>query len=523
MRGSSGPGRLAALILLASCWLALPVGAQAVELVIALSRPVSSADPHFHDQPGNNTLARHLFDTLVNSDGRHALAPGLAVSWRPLGDAGWEFRLRRGVKFHDGSDFSADDVIFSINRASRLPRSPAPFTRFVHTITAAERVDSYTVRFRTRGPNPFLPNDLSNVAILSRDAAEGKTSREITAGDGAVGTGPYRLVRWEPGPRVVLAKHPGYWGGEEPWDTVVLQPVIDDEARLLALTSGTAQLVERLSPAVFARLEKEGAFPLFRGTSNRLFLLELDSQRAKSPYVVAAKKNPLRDVRVRRAISLAIDRQALVTEAMLGVAVPAGQLMPQGFFGSLPGLRPDPYNPRRAKRLLARAGWPRGFRLTLHAPLSNHLNGADVPGRVAAMLTRVGIRTEADTMARSVFYPRAARLQFSLILVGWRASSGEASAPLRALLATYDRHGMGAANPGRYSNPKLDALLKKALRTVDDVQREALLREAQQIGLKDYGVIPLLFESNTWAAQPGIGYTPRADGLTLAMAARPDR
>jgi peptide/nickel transport system substrate-binding protein len=230
------------------------------------------------------------------------------------------------------------------------------------------------------------------------------------------------------------------------------------------------------------------------------------------------------DRRVREAISKAINRPAIVERVMEGVAIPAGQLLPEGFFGVSPKLKPETYDPEAAKKLLAEAGYPDGFGLTLHGPNDRYINDAKICQAIGQMLARIGIKAEVETMSKSVFFSKASRggpdksPAFSFILVGWGSGTGEASSPLKSLLHTYDKaRGFGASNRGRYSNAEVDRLIEQALATVDDAKREKLLQQATEVAIEDLGIIPLHYQVNVWATRKGLAYTPRTDEYTLAM------
>ncbi|MEL0099976.1 MAG: ABC transporter substrate-binding protein, partial [Opitutae bacterium] len=235
--------------------------------------------------------------------------------------------------------------------------------------------------------------------------------------------------------------------------------------------------------------------------------------------------NPLMDVRVRKAISLAIHRDAIVDKVMGGIAIKAGQLLPKGFHGVSNKMQPDPYDPETAKKLLAEAGYPNGFKMTIHGPNDRYINDAKIAEAIAQMLNRIGIEASVETMTKAVYFTRASRggpdksPEFSFMVLGWGAGSGEASSPLKALLHTYDKSkGMGAANRGRHSDPEVDALIQKALGTVDSDARGKLLAEATELAVgRNYGVIPLHYQVNTWATKAGMAYTARTDERTVAM------
>jgi peptide/nickel transport system substrate-binding protein len=225
---------------------------------------------------------------------------------------------------------------------------------------------------------------------------------------------------------------------------------------------------------------------------------------------------------VRKAISKAINRQALVERVMEGEAVPTGQLLPEGFFGYTKNIKPEPYDPEGAKKLLAEAGYPNGFGLTIHSPNNRYVNDAKVAQAVAQMLTRVGIATRVEAIPPATFFPQATEGRFSFILVGWSSGTGEASSPLKALIATPSKEkGFGTANRGHYSNPKVDLMLEDALVTVDDAKREALLQRATELAINDTAIVPLYHQVSLWGTRNGISYVPRTDENTLAHKFRP--
>lgn len=510
---------------LASVSLATP--ALAKDLTIALASEPTSIDPHFHNLGPNNAFATHIFDRLVKTDEKQSLIHGLAVSWKPLDDTTWEFKLRKDVKFHDGSPFTADDVIFTFERAPNVPNSPSSYATYIKGKTV-QKIDDHTVHIKTKRPYPLMPNDMSTFPIVSKKSGAGAKTEDFNSGKAAIGTGPYKFVEYVPGDRIVITRNDDYWGDKAKWDKVTFKPIKSGPSRVAALLAGDVDVIESVPTTDIERLKNEPKVQLSQGISNRVIYLHLDHDRDASPFVKAKDgsniKNPLKDPRVRLAISKAINRDAIVERVMEDVAIKAGQLLPEGFFGVSPKLAPLEHDPNAAKKLLTDAGLANGFSITIHGPNDRYINDAKIAEAVAQMLTRIGIKTAVETMPRSVYFKRASRggpdktPEFSFILVGWGAGSGEASSPLKSLIHTYDKsRGFGASNRGRYSNAEIDKLIEDALATVDDAKRQKLLAKATEMAIADVAIIPLHYQVNTWAAKKGLKYKARTDERTVAM------
>lgn len=515
-------GKRAAMLGVAATALFAGQAASAEDLTIALASEPTAMDPHYHNLGPNNQISYHIFDRLINQGPNQELNPGLATSWEPIEDTVWEFKLREGVTFHDGSPFTADDVAFTIERAPNVPDSPSSFATYTAQITEVEIVDDHTVRIHTAEPYPLMPNDLSTIAVISREAGEGATTADYNSGEATVGTGPFKFVEYVPGDRIVMEVNEDYWGEVPEWDQVTFRPITSGPARVAALLAGDVDVVEGVPTSDISQLEENPDVDLSQGVSNRVIYLHIDSDREVTPMVTAKDgseiENPFTDVRARQAISMAIDREAIVDEVMEGVAIPAGQLLPEGFFGVSPDIEVPEYDPEQAQALLAEAGYPDGFALTIHGPNDRYINDAEIVQAIAQMLSRIGIDTTVDTMPRSVYFGRASNLEFSLMLVGWGSGTGEASSPLKSLIGTYDPDkGWGASNRGRFSNEEVDALLDEALRTVNDERREELLIEATELAMEQVAIIPTHFQVNTWGTRAGLQYQPRTDEYTLAF------
>jgi len=521
--------RLSRLLTMFFACLTLPAAAQ--ELTIALSTPVTSLDPHFHNLSPNNGMSKHFFDPLVKQDEHQNLKPGLAESWKPLDATTWEFKLRKGVKFHDGSEFTADDVIATFKRVPNVPNSPSSLAIYTRPIKEATAPDKYTLRLRTEKPYPLLPNDLSGVQILPKKVADSARTEDFNSGKAMIGTGPYKFAEYAAGDRVAMVVNDKYWGPRPAFAKVRYRMISNSAARVAALLAGDVQMIEGVPTADIAQLKKDARVTLASAVSNRIIYLHMDQMREKnSPFVTDTagkpmEANPLRDVRVRKAISKMIDRDAIVSRIMEGQGQPAGQLLPDFFYGTSKRLKPDKYDPEGARRLLAEAGYPNGFGLTLHTPNNRYINDEKVAQAVAQFLTRGGIPTKVEAMPSAVFFSRGTKLEFSFLLAGWGAETGENSSPLRSLLATFDAAaGMGFSNRGRFSDAGVDALLSTALTTIDDTKRGLMLAAAAEKAVGELqGLVPLHYEVSTWAMRKGIAYKARADQYTFAFEVTPAR
>jgi peptide/nickel transport system substrate-binding protein len=511
-----------------TAWLAC--GAQAQELVVGLATPITSLDPHFHNLGPNNSLGKHVFESLVVMDEKQTIRPGLAESWKALDETTWEFKLRKGVKWHDGSDFTADDVVATLKRVPNVPNSPASFATYTRPIKEAIAVDKLTLRFKTENAHPLLPNDLVGVMIVPKKIAETAKTEEFNAGKALIGTGPFKYQEYVAGDRVVITRNDAYWGQKPAWKTVRFRMITNSAARVAALLAGDVQMIESVPTADIPKLSKDARVTLTSAVSNRVIYLHLDSARDQTPAITdksgkALDKNPLKDVRVRKAISKALDRNAIVSRIMEDQAQAAGQLLPEIFFGTSKKLPPDKYDPEGARKLLAEAGYPNGFAITLHTPNNRYINDEKTAQAVAQFLTRVGIDTKVEAMPSSVFFSRANKLEFSFYLAGWGAETGENSSPLRALIATFDKAaGAGVANRGRFSDAGVDALIQTALTTIDDTKRGIMLAAASEKAIGELqAVVPIHYEVSSWALKKGLTYTGRADQYTFAFLVRPGR
>jgi peptide/nickel transport system substrate-binding protein len=493
-------------------------------LRIGVGTEATTLDPHFYNLTPNSETSYHIFEYLVSWDEAQNLGPGLASSWTQPADDTWVFNLREGVTFQDGTPFTAEDVVFSINRAPNVPNSPASFGQFTARIVKAEATAPHTLKITTNGPHPYLLSDMTQIAVVSHIIGANATTEDYNSGKAAIGTGPYRLKEWVRGDRLVYERNEKYWGTKPAWKTVLVKPITAPAARVSALLAKDVDLINQIPSTDIKRLRQTSGIRVQETPEPRLFYMSPDVERDKSPFVTDKQgnpldRNPLKDVRVRRAISKAMNRDQLVERIMDGLGESAGQFVPEKISGANPAMKPESFDIEGAKKLLAEAGYPDGFGMTIHGPNDRYVNDAKILQAVAQMLTRIGIAVKVETLPKSVYFTRVANFEFSFQLVGTSADIGGGGYSVeKYLVHTPDaKRGLGAGNRGHYSSPKVDALLDKASVTLDQAAREKLLQDvaAAAIG-EDVALIPLFFGMNTWAMASNLNYVPRSDGFTLA-------
>jgi len=431
------------------------------------------------------------------------------------------------VKWHDGWDFTADDVVVTIERVPNVRNSPGTFAGMIRAVTRAEIIDPLTIRFHTVAPHPLLPTELNSAQIISRYAGTGAETEDYNAGRAAIGTGPYRLASYRHGDRTEFTRNKNYWAGPQPWARVSYRFIANDASRTAALLTGDVDVIDQVPSSDLERLRRDQRITLYEIQGLRLIYLWFDYSRAENPIPVSDNegkpftRNPFHDVRVRRAVSIAIDRNALTERVMEGTAKPTGQWPPPGAFSYNPDVPTPRFDADGARRLLAEAGFPQGFRLTLAAPYDRGPNDARVAQAVAQMWTHVGLRTEVQTLPWTTYAARNSRQEFNARMGGWGRVTGEASYMLVNIFFDREKR-RGVANSSRYSNPALDALTEQAAATLDDAEREKLLREAvKNVTTDEPAMTPLFQLVNVWAARRGFAHTPRMDERTTAMAVEP--
>jgi peptide/nickel transport system substrate-binding protein len=500
-------------------------------LTIGVRAGPESMDPHYTGTGTHAEAMKHVFDTLITSGDQLQLEPGLAESWKAIDDTTWEFKLRKGVKFHDGSEFTAEDVKFSIERIPTVS-GPNPTTVYVRRVKETKILDPYTIRIVTDGPAPTLASDFVRLFIVSHTAAAGLTrdnhNEAFNTGKATIGTGPFKFVSWTPKSELVLERFDQHWRGAAPWQRVIRKEIPNDASRVAQLRAGQVDMIVRVPAADVPTLERESKLKVIKAPTVYIYNLTSDV-REKTPNVAARDgsplpTNPLRDPRVREALDLAIDRDALAEIAMEGLGTPTSQLMTKAMFGyndKLPVTKPDI---ARARKLLAEAGFPNGFKIMLSFTTDRLPGDRAVGTAVAQMLARIGLDVQPNGQPAAVLFPARARGEFSLLMTGWATLTGEAHYTLDALGHTYDAaKKAGAFNWYGYSNPKLDKALDQANVELDEGKRRALLEEAGAEFYNDRVVTSLVAISTAWAMQKDKVTlpTPRADEDTLAYDVKP--
>lgn len=520
---------------------ALSAPASAQSLVAAFASEPSSVDPLYHNLGPNNATRKHMFESLVGEGPDLAIIPKLAESWSSSEDGlTWTFNLRKGVKFHDGGDFTARDFLYTACRIPNVPNSPSSMAGFIKRAKSIEAPDDHTIKVTTPAPYPLLLTDFASFGVISasanghsgpvtysKDGCAGidsyLDSKAYNDGSATIGTGPYKFVSFTPGESVVMARNDDYWGDKPHWAEITIRPITNAGARVAALLAGDVDVIEKPPVQDLDRLRKDAKVAVVQGASSRVIYLHFDHVGEPSPGIDGTDgKNPLKDVRVRKAISLAINRPLIVDRIMGGLAVPARQLVPDFMVGVDKSIELEKPSMDEAKRLLAEAGYPNGFSLTIGSPNDRYINDSKIAQAVAQMLTRVGIKTDVDAMTASVFFKRRNKYEFSLYLAGWGSSGAGMASPLRALVASQSKEkGLGGTNRGRYSNAELDAVIEEALATVEPKAHQALLSKASKMVVDDVAILPLHYEVTPWALKAGLTMTPRADQHTVLTSVRP--
>ncbi len=508
---------------------------QANKLIAAAASEPTSVDPYFHNLSPNNVVAAIVFDTLVYSHATEGLKPRLATSWQQLPGDRVRINLRRGVKYHDGSDFTANDVVYSACRISRVENSPSSLAIQISDWQDIEVVDDYTIIVQKTGASPMLMAKAAAGFFIISDSIAGSAkvdfnggacdgfkyveTVEFEAGDATVGTGPYKLSEYTKGEKIVYTKFARYWGnyetgGNQPaqYDTLEIRPIKAAGARVAALIAGDVDMIEQPTVQDLPRLEKNPNISVAVTDSNRSIYVMFGMTEQVPDVEGTNGKNPFLDKRVRTALSLAIHRELLVDRIMGPLGIPATNIAPIGMFGIDPveGYR---YDPARAKQLLAEAGYPNGFTVTLGAPNDRYINDAKLAQAIAQMWTQIGVKTKVTAVTRSVFFGNRNKGMYPVWLAGWGDSLFDGESFVKALSATVNKgKKWGASNKGGYSHTAIDALVDQMANVADSKKRWQLISGAAAIVLEEKNWIATHYQIFPLALNSSVSYNPPAGG-----------
>jgi peptide/nickel transport system substrate-binding protein len=504
----------AALLALA---LALATAAGAKTLRFASAFEPGTMDPHALASLYNTRVLNQVYDTLVARDEAFALEPGLALSWSPVQPTAWRFRLRPGVHFHDGTPFTADDVVFTVERAL-APTSGVKTN--LPNVTGSRRVDDLTVDLITSVPTPVLPAALTNLRVASKawmlrhNAARPQdfgAKEDTFVSRNANGTGPFMLKEWVPDNRTVLVANPNYWGPRGNLTEVRFLVLGSASTRVAGLVSGEIDFIADPAVQDIDRLRRTPGVKVVTGISRATQFLGFDQSRERLLYGDAGDRNPFRDRRVREAVRLAIDLDALQVKVMRNLAVSGRALFSPAVEGYDARFdRPAPHDPARARALLREAGYPGGFTVTLHCSAAQPADA--ICQAVAGMLARVAIKVNYQALPFNALVPRVMARDVSFYSIGWTPAT-DAEGALVPLAHSPSQPGTGEYNAGRYSNPKVDALIDAARVELDSPKRLRMLADAMTEIDADVGYIPLHYRHIFWVTRTAVRVKPRPNDI----------
>ena len=517
---------------------ATAIGAAAVAAALALAAPAPEAktlrwssqgdivtiDPHAQNEGFTNAFLDHVYETLVTRGRDLKVEPCLATSWQIVNPTTTRFKLRANVRFHDGTPFPADDVVFTIQRALA---DTSNFKPYLAGVKEARKVDDLTVDVITEGPAPVLVPQLTEIRIMSRAWStknnvarpqDFKNKEETYASRNANGTGQYILKSREADVKTVLVRNSNWWGKPEGnVDEIVYQPIKQDSTRLAALLSGEIDFVLDPPPQDIPRLKQDPKLKVLEGMENRTIFLGMDQASNELAYSSVKGKNPFKDKRVREAFQATLDLNAIKTQVMRGLSVPAAVMFaPQvdGYPKELDKVRgPDR---ERAKKLMAEAGYPNGFEVTLDCPNNRYVNDEKICVAVAGMLAQINVKVRVNAMPRAQYFPKIQNFDTSFYMLGWGVPTFDSQYALQSLLRTrIEKTPDGDYNLGKYSNAKVDENIDKLKSEIDPKKRVALAVEASRIHQEDVGHIPIHFQVIPWAMRSNVSCVHRADNKLM--------
>jgi peptide/nickel transport system substrate-binding protein len=496
--------------------------AQAETLKFAFQGTLNQLDPYSLNETFTLSSLGNTYEGLTRRGPDLSIEPALAESWEIVDDNRWRFHLRKGVKFHNGNDFTADDVIFS---ADRVRSEGSDLTTRINAQVKVEKVDDYTVDFVLPGPNPILTYEWDTWYIMDKEWTEANDAVKVTSASDttpnyaslhANGTGPYKILSHEPGVRTVYEKNDNYWGKiDGNIDRVEFTPIGSDATRVAALLSGELDMVYPIPVQDIQRVDNNDGTKALTGPELRTIFLGMDQKRDELLHSSVKGKNPFKDVRVRKAFYQAIDMNAIRDKVMRGMSTPTSLLISPLLFSRSDEFERWPYDPEASKALLAEAGYGDGFSVAMDCPNDRYVNDEAICQTVAAFLARVGIKVELNAQPKAQYFAKVLAsngYDTSFYLLGWTPSSFDSWNVLTNITGCRDDKGAGGPfNLGGYCNPKITELSEQILVENDATKRDALIAEAFTILHEDVSHIPLHQQSLAWGVSENVSLVQRAD------------
>jgi peptide/nickel transport system substrate-binding protein len=481
-----------------------------------------SMDPHSLNESLQLNFTANIYEPLVGRGKKLELVPALATDWKQTSPTVWRFNLRKGVQFHDGTPFTADDVIFSYNRARG---DGSDVKTYVGEIKEIRKINDHAIDIVTNAPFPILPDVISLWMIMSKKWCEDNRATqpvdkrkgiENTASFKANGTGPFRLRSRDPSVRTVLVRNLNYWDKtiETNIDEAIFTPIGNASTRVAALLSGEIDMMEPVPVQDAARIGAAPTLKVMQGPELRTIFLGMDQSRNELLFSNVKGKNPFKDKRVRQAFYQAIDVNAIQKAVMRGASAPTGLMIAPGIKGFPEDLNKRlPYDPDAARKLLADAGYPQGFEIGMNCPNDRYVNDEEICKAAAAMLARVGVKVNLAAETKGTYFPKILSRNTSFYMLGWTPGSYDSHNPLFALMATPGAGGQGQFNLGTYSNARVDELTRQIAVETDVKKRGDMIREAMKIHQDDIGHIPLHQQALAWAMKKNVNTVQLADNF----------
>ena len=513
--------RLLSLMTLAASLATGPlVAVQAQTFRWASQGDPQTMDPHSQNESMTNMMNGQVYETLFKRDRQLNFVPALATEWSQTGPLTWRFKLRPGVKFHDGSPFSAEDVVFSVNRGKELTSQINVYANAVGTPVA---LDPLTVEFRMDKVNPVFLQHLGSLWILSKAWAEKhkvqkpldfKNKEESHASFNTNGTGPFILVSRQPGIKTTYKRNPNWWGKfDGNVQEIVYTPISNDATRLAALVSGEIDFVLDPAPRDVPRLRNTSGVKVIDGPENRVVFIGMGQHRDELLHGSVKGRNPFKDVRVRRALFLAVDIETMKTKLMNGQSAPTGGMTPSplAYFSDPEIEKRAPFDLAQARRLMAEAGYADGFEVTLDCPNNRYVNDEEICIALAGMWAQLKVKIKVNAMPRATYFPKVEKFDTSLYMLGWGRAVTDAETTLTPVMRNLGDKGVGLYNYGRSRNDRFDALAAQSSVEADVKKREELIKAALKEWKEQVHTLPLHRQVIPWAARSNVTVVHRAD------------